>query len=252
MNDTPSGRESLRANVMSWLAGSWETFKTVMWALLIALAVRTFAYEPFHIPSGSMIPTLLIGDFLFVSKASYGYSRYSFPFGADLIDGRVWYDPPERGDIAVFRKPNQPDLDYIKRIVGLPGDRIQVRRGILYINDAAVPRVQIDDYIYHDKRNRRYTARQYVETLPNGVSYRVVDVHDNSPGDDTGVYAVPDGHVFLMGDNRDNSQDSRVLSQVGYVPIENLVGRAETLFISVDGRFWEVWNWRFPRFFTQL
>lgn len=242
----------LRASAVSWIAGWWETFKTVTWAIAIAMAVRTFAYEPFHIPSGSMVPTLLIGDFLFVSKASYGYSRYSFPFGADLIDDRLWYDSPERGDIAVFRKPTDPSIDYIKRLIGLPGDRIHVRGGVLHINDRPVERERIEDYVYTDKRGRSYAVRQYVETLPNGVSYHVLDVNENGHGDNTDVYVVPEGHFFAMGDNRDNSQDSRVLSVVGYVPKENLIGRAETLFISVDGRFWEFWNWRFSRFFRSL
>ncbi len=241
-----------RAWALSWWSGWWDTFKTVAWAITIAVAVRTFAYEPFHIPSGSMAPTLLIGDFLFVSKASYGYSRYSLPFGAGLIDGRIWYDPPERGDIAVFRKPSDPGVDYIKRLIGLPGDRIQMRGGVLHLNGEPVERRRIEDYIYTDRRNRRYAARQYVETLPNGTSYRTLDVNENGYGDDTRVYVVPEGHFFAMGDNRDNSQDSRVLSEVGYVPRENLVGRAEIMFISVDGRFWEFWNWRLGRFFNPL
>lgn len=243
---------AMRARALSWLAGWWDTFKTVAWAITIAVGVRTFAYEPFHIPSGSMVPTLLVGDFLFVSKASYGYSRYSFPFAVGFLDGRVWYDPPERGDVAVFRKPSDTGVDYIKRLIGLPGDRIQMRGGVLYINDRPVERRRIEDQVYADNRNRRYAARQYVETLPNGVSYRVLDVTENGRGDNTGVYVVPEGHFFAMGDNRDNSQDSRVLGEVGYIPGENLIGRAEILFISVDGRFWEFWNWRLGRFFDTL
>ena len=138
--------------------------------------MRSFAYEPFHIPSGSMVPTLLIGDFLFVSKASYGYGKFSVPFGLGPAEGRLWFDPPERGDIAVFRKPTDDSVDYIKRIIGLPGDRIYMQGGVLHIDGKAVERRRIDDYLYVDKRNRRYAARQYVETLPNGVSYRVLDV----------------------------------------------------------------------------
>ncbi len=251
-NDRMGRARRARGWALSWLAGWWDTFKTVAWAITIAVAVRTFAYEPFHIPSGSMAPTLLVGDFLFVSKASYGYSRYSFPFGAGLSEGRFWYDSPRRGDIAVFRKPSDPGVDYIKRIIGLPGDRIQMRGGALYLNGSAVTRTRIDDYIYEDSRGRRYAGRQYVETLPNGVSYRVLDVTENGRGDDTRIYTVPERHFFAMGDNRDNSQDSRALNEVGFIPRENLIGRAEVTFISVDGRFWEVWNWRLGRFFRSL
>ena len=252
-DDGGTGRaRRARDRVLSWLAGWWDTFKTVAWAITIAVAVRAFAYEPFHIPSGSMAPTLLVGDFLFVSKASYGYSRYSFPFAVGPAEGRIWYDTPRRGDIAVFRKPSDPGVDYIKRLIGLPGDRIQMRGGALYLNGRAVERTRIDDYAYYDSRGRRYAARQYVETLPNGVSYRVLDVNANARGDDTGVYTVPPRHFFAMGDNRDNSQDSRALHEVGFIPQENLIGRAEITFISVDGRFWEIWNWRPRRFFRLL
>ena len=251
MNDPGDRIVRARAWARSWLSGWWDTFKTVAWAITIAVAVRSFAYEPFHIPSGSMVPTLLIGDFLFVSKASYGYGKFSVPFGLGPEEGRLWFDPPERGDIAVFRKPTDDSVDYIKRIIGLPGDRIYMQGGVLHIDGKAVERRRIDDYLYVDKRNRRYAARQYVETLPNGVSYRVLDVTERGRWDDTREYVVPPGHVFAMGDNRDNSQDSRV-PDVRYIPMENLIGRAERLFISVDGRFWEVWNWRLGRFFDGL
>lgn len=249
----PGGRGAeLRGRALSWLGGWWDTFKTVAWAITIAVAVRSFAYEPFHIPSGSMAPTLLVGDFLFVSKASYGYSRFSLPFGLGPAGGRVWYDEPRRGDIAVFRKPSDPSVDYIKRIVGLPGDRVQMRGGALHLNDRPVERRRVDDYAYVDSRGRNYPARQYVETLPNGVSYRTLDAAGSTRGDDTEAFTVPEGHFFVMGDNRDNSQDSRVLGRVGYIPAENLIGRAEVMFISVDGRFWEFWNWRLGRFFDRL
>jgi signal peptidase I len=231
--------------------GIVETVKTVIYAVLIALLVRTVAYEPFNIPSGSMVPTLLVGDYLFVSKFSYGYSRYSLPFDLPLFSGRIFGHPPQRGDVAVFKLPTDTSTDYIKRIVGLPGDTIQVRHGELYINDQVVPRRPIEDYVYQEG-NTIITLHQYIETLPRGpgqpgYEHRIIKVGDNGPLDNTPVYAVPPDHYFAMGDNRDNSQDSRVLSAVGYIPAENLIGRAEFLFFSTDGsaHWWQVWRWPF-------
>jgi len=236
----------------------WESFKTVIYAVLIALVVRTFAYEPFHIPSGSMKPTLLIGDYLFVSKFSYGYSKYSFFYPLPGLKGRVGNGAPKRGDIVVFKLPRDNSTDYIKRLVGLPGDRIQVQGGILLINDEPVPRQRIEDFDLVGRGGYSRKVQQYIETLPNGVSYRVLDSDPFGTLDNTDVYVVPDQHYFFMGDNRDHSSDSRVLNNVGYVPVENLLGRAEILFFSTDGaaHFWEVWKWpfaiRFSRFFTTL
>ncbi|HEX9648665.1 MAG TPA: signal peptidase I [Alphaproteobacteria bacterium] len=234
--------------------GFWETFKTVVYAVLIATVVRTFAYEPFHIPSGSMIPSLLIGDYLFVSKFSYGYSRYSFPFDIGVIEGRIMAHQPERGDIAVFKLPRDNKTDYIKRLIGLPGDHIQVRDGLLYINDQPVQRRQIEDYELVDRIGNVTAVDQYVETLPNGIGYRIIDSNPYGPLDNTDVYVVPADHYFAMGDNRDGSSDSRILSNVGYVPAENLVGRAEILFFSTDGtaHFWEVWKWPFATRFWRF
>ena len=236
--------------------GGWgETIRTIVYAVLIAVVVRTFLYEPFNIPSGSMMPTLLTGDYLFVSKVSYGYSRYSFPFSAAPIDGRVMADQPERGDVAVFRQPTNPDIDFIKRIVGLPGDRIQVIRGILHINGEAVTRRRIEDYVIASGRR----IPQYVETLPNGVQHRILEERGDAGAlDNTPVYTVPAGHYFAMGDNRDNSRDSRVLSVVGYVPYENLIGRADLLFWSVEEEvvIWKPWTWpagiRYGRLFNAV
>ena len=226
------------------LDGMWENVKTVVYAVLIAVTIRTVAFEPFNIPSGSMIPTLLVGDYLFVSKFSYGYSRYSLPWSPPLFSGRIFRSQPERGDVAVFRHPSNTDTDYIKRIVGLPGDRIQVRRGILYINDEPVKRRRIEDFIETDRFGKRRRQPRYEETLPNGVSFHVLDMLYDGALDNTPVYTVPSGYFFAMGDNRDNSLDSRA-ANVGYVPEENLVGRAEFIFFSTDGhaRFWEFWNW---------
>jgi signal peptidase I len=232
--------------------GLWETARTLVYAVAIALAVRTVAYEPFNIPSGSMKPTLLVGDYLFVSKFAYGYSKHSFPFSLPLFEGRIFERLPERGDVAVFKLPSDNRTDYIKRIVGLPGDEIQVREGILYINGEAAERVRGENF--HDDDGTSNGAHpRYRETLPNGASYNVLDLVQHGSLDNTDVYRVPAGHVFAMGDNRDNSLDSRVDS-VGYIPVENLIGRAEIIFFSTNSkaRFWEVWNWPATVRFTRL
>ena len=223
--------------------GTAELIKTVVYAVLIALAVRTFAYEPFNIPSGSMIPTLLVGDYLFVSKFSYGYSRYSMPFSLPLVPDRVFYDEPERGDVAVFKLPTDNKTDYIKRIVGLPGDRIQLVDGILHINGQAVKRRRIDDFVQRDPWGSSRRIPRYEETLPNGRTHEILEVTDQGQFDNTGVYTVPPDHFFAMGDNRDSSRDSRFLGDVGFVPKRNLVGRAEVIFFSVDGEIWKIWQW---------
>ncbi|WP_057464279.1 MULTISPECIES: signal peptidase I [unclassified Pseudovibrio] len=225
--------------------GVYETIKVIAQALLLALVVRTFLFQPFFIPSGSMKDTLLIGDYLFVSKYSYGYSKYSFPFGLAPFDGRVWSSPPERGDIAVFKLPKDNSTDYIKRVVGLPGDEVQMINGILHINGNAVERKRIDDYIEKDAYGNIHKIPRYIETLPNGISYQTLDITTNGSLDNTPVYHVPADRYFMMGDNRDNSQDSRVLSEVGYVPFENFIGRAEIIFFSIedDQPAWMFWKW---------
>jgi signal peptidase I len=227
--------------------GIVDTVKTIVYAVLIALVVRTIAYEPFNIPSGSMVPTLLVGDYLFVSKFSYGYSRYSLPFGLPLFSGRLFFHSPERGDVVVFKLPTDNSTDYIKRVIGLPGDHIQMKNGILNINGQPVPRRRIEDYLYQEGPGGVIPLAQYIETLPNGVRHRIIEMSDNGPLDNTQEYVVPPGDFFMMGDNRDNSQDSRVLSAVGYVPAENLIGRAQFIFFSTDGsaRLWEFWKWPF-------
>ncbi len=238
--------------------GMGETIKTIIYAVLIAVVVRTFAYEPFNIPSGSMIPTLLVGDYLFVSKLSYGYSRHSLPFSLPLFSGRIFETAPERGDVAVFKLPADNETDYIKRIIGLPGDRIQMRGGILHINGKPVKRRRAGEYILRDESVGTRTLKRYIETLPNGRSHFIIENSDNDQLDNTPVYVVPKGHYFAMGDNRDSSLDSRVINQVGYVPAQNLVGRAEFLFFSTNGSasIWEIWKWpsaiRFSRFFKSV
>jgi signal peptidase I len=226
--------------------GLWETIKVVIQALLIAVVVRTVLFQPFNIPSGSLVPTLLVGDYLFTSKYSYGYSRYSIPFGPPLFSGRLWGSEPKRGDIAVFKLPKDNSTDYIKRVIGLPGDKIQVVEGVLQINGKAVQRERIADYETSDAFGRTIAVPQYQETLPNGVSHRIIE-RDGDRGywDNTYVYNVPAGHFFMMGDNRDNSTDSPDESSVGFVPFENLVGRAEIIFFSIDenASAWKIWEW---------
>ena len=237
--------------------GGWrETVKTVVYAVLIALVIRTVAYEPFNIPSGSMLPTLLIGDYVFVSKFPYGYSKHSIPLSLPLFDGRINEAPVKRGDIAVFKLPTDNSTDYIKRIMGLPGDRLQMADGVLQINDKAVKRQQVEDFVQKHSGARYGRVRQYRETLPNGRSYLTLDLQPRGMADNTNVYVVPPDHYFAMGDNRDDSTDSRFLDHVGFIPAENLVGRADMIFFSVNdqARIWEVWKWpiaiRFSRFFS--
>jgi signal peptidase I len=241
--------------------GIGETVKIVVQALLLALVVRTLLFQPFNIPSGSMKETLLVGDYLFVSKYPYGYSRYSLPYGIPLFTGRIWSEPPKRGDIAVFKLPRDNSTDYIKRVIGLPGDRIQMKDGVLYINDEAVRREKMADWVTTDRFGAETRVPRYRETLPNGVSYDTLDLDPNGFEDNTEVYEVPPGHYFMMGDNRDNSTDSRVpptSGGVGYVPFENFVGRAEIIFFSVEEgeRAWEFWKWpwtvRWDRLFKVL
>jgi signal peptidase I len=236
--------------------GLGETISVIVQALLLALVIRTLLFQPFSIPSGSMRPTLLEGDYLFVTKWAYGYSRYSLPFSPNLFSGRIWDSAPERGDVAVFKFPPNPSLDYIKRVIGLPGDRIQLKDGQLFINDVAVPRVKVGQIDNPDITEVDRPVDVYRETLPNGVTYDTLDLTPNSIGDNTREFVVPPGHYFMMGDNRDNSTDSRFT--VGYVPEENLVGRANIIFFSIaDGASpLEIWRWpsalRLSRLFTSV
>ena len=253
-----SASEAKSAKPVGRFAEYWDTLKTIVYAVVIALAVRTFAFEPFNIPSGSMIPTLLVGDYLFVAKYAYGYSRYSLPLDLPLFKGRILASAPERGDVMVFRLPRDPSIDYIKRIVGLPGDRIQVRGGVLYINDQEVKRERIEDFVDNSFPAHPMRVPQYIETMPNGRRYRVLDLTPNGPHDNTRVYTVPPGDYFAMGDNRDNSSDSRVdpaVGGVGFIPAANLIGPAKLIFYSTSGgaRLWQPWKWwgatRFGRIF---
>lgn len=236
--------------------GLLESARTIIIAFLVAIGIRTIAVEPFNIPSGSMIPTLEIGDYLFVSKFSYGYSRYSLPFGFPLFSGRILASKPKRGDVVVFKLPRDGTTDYIKRVIGLPGDRIQMKAGKLWINEQEVPRVRVEETAYTESSGQAVRVQVYIETLPNGVKHRMQTI-DGSPSlRDTPVFTVPPDHYFMMGDNRDNSLDSRVPMEqgVGFVPFENLEGRAEFLFFSIDGsaEWWQIWAWPTAIRFSRL
>jgi signal peptidase I len=275
------GREIELAEKKASEGGLWETVKVIVQALLIALVIRTVLFQPFNIPSGSLIPTLLIGDFLFVSKYSYGYSHYSLPELLDptaevvpgsrdlelwfvripsvatvmetlhipplALHGRILASQPKRGDIIVFKLPSDGHTDYIKRLIGLPGDKIQMIKDRLYINGVMVERTPLPPYDLTEGTDQPAEVTRYEETLPGGVKHQIIQLHGDT-GDlaDTGVFEVPPGHYFMMGDNRDNSSDSRdPAGGVGYVPFENLIGRAEVIFFSIKGGdpAWQFWRW---------
>ncbi|HRD77201.1 MAG TPA: signal peptidase I [Hyphomicrobiaceae bacterium] len=265
----------------TWPEAIWDFARFIIYFALIWYVIRCFLFQMFNIPSGSMKETLLVGDYIVVSKTSYGYSRYSFPRIAtlciprtdkcvsfrvlpDLVTGRVWAATPKRGDVAVFRLPSNTSTDYIKRVIGLPGETIQVKGGIVYIDGKAVPRQRVDDFVERDAEGRIRRTPRYEEVLPNGVKFHVLDEMQDGPFDDTALFKVPEGHYFMMGDNRDNSLDSRDQTPdgVGFVPLENFIGRANAVVISLaleePWRFplREPWRWpsdvRWGRFFSGI
>lgn len=252
--------------------GIWETVKTIFWALLIAGIFRTLFFQPFWIPSGSMKDTLLIGDFLFVNKMAYGYSSHSCPFSMCPISGRLLGSEPQRGDVVVFRHPTQ-GVDFIKRLIGLPGDTVQMRNGVLFLNGQEVPQVrkgiftevkepqgpqQSIPICINDPVPEGGTCENevFTETLPNGVAHDVLNANNAGPLDNTPVYTVPEGNYFFMGDNRDNSADSRVpniVGGLGFVPAEYLIGRADRIMFSSAGKsLLYFWTWRGDRFFKAV
>ncbi len=234
-----------------------DTVRTFFLAALIALGIRAFVFEPFNIPSSSMVPGLLIGDYLFVSKYSYGYSSLSSLFGLLPVSGRLFGREPKRGDVIVFKNPVTPSVDYIKRLVGLPGDTIQVKNGLLFVNGVAVDRSKLAEPIIQNYVKVNPSVVDYSETFPDGHEHIIREEGDDRALDDTEVFKVPAGHYFGMGDNRDNSMDSRT-KYVGLIPADNLVGRAEVLFFSLDdgAKFWQIWSWptsvRWDRLFMKI
>ncbi|MEO1135523.1 MAG: signal peptidase I [Pseudomonadota bacterium] len=249
-SDESGGKGKSESPKMTAAEEAWDLAKTVFFAVAIALVLRIVIFQPFNIPSGSMKPNLLIGDFLVVSKPTFGYSKASliYPLTRMPVEGRILsLSEPARGDIVVFKNSKDGNKDYIKRVIGMPGDTVQMLGGRLHINGQAVQKefIEIRSGVCQMGRN----GAIYRETLENGVSYIVQECHgDEGELDTTGIYPIPAGHYFMMGDNRDESQDSRRVSQVGYIPRDAIVGRAERLFFSVDGqktKLWTPWSWPF-------
>jgi len=235
-----------------------ENVKTLFYALIIAIIIRSLFFQPFYIPSSSMEPNLLVGDRLFVSKYTYGYSKHSFPFSPNIFSGRVLFNEPKRGDVVVFKTPVDNRTDYIKRLIGLPGDSIQFINGEIYLNNNQIfkNKIKTKKKIYCGENV--FESELYEEKLPNGVKY-IAAYSKNNTYKNSDKFIVPDNHYFFLGDNRDCSKDSRFLSSVGYVNKDNIVGKARILFFSSDyrvGSFFKIWDWknilRFDRFFKKI
>ena len=235
-----------------------ENTKTLFYALIIAVVIRSLFLQPFYIPSSSMEPNLLVGDRLFVTKYSYGYSKHSFPFSPPFFKGRIFFNEPNRGDVVVFKTPSDNRTDYIKRLIGLPGDKIQFIDSNLYINDVEVlkSRTSKNDRIFCGKNI--FDSFTFNEVLPEGKKHKTV-YSTNFPYQNSDPFIVPKKHFFFLGDNRDCSKDSRFLSSVGYVHEDNLVGKAQVIFFSSDrsvGSIFYFWKWqdsiRFDRFFKKI
>ena len=229
---------------------------SILVAIFVALLIRSFIFEPFNIPSGSMKPNLLVGDFIFVSKWSYGYSKHSLPLSIPVIPNKIFSKIPERGDIVVFKTPENNRTDYIKRVIGLPGDKIEIKNGIIFINGSEILRKKLNDFIDTDNKTSNKRVRMYNEYFFN-KEINILDITDNGIADNTQLFNVPENHFFVMGDNRDNSQDSRFITTVGFIPYENLVGKAQFIFFSLENaRFLQIWKWpqsiRYERIFQKI
>ena len=223
-----------------------EFTKTIVIAGSIALIIRTFLFEIFYIPTPSLVPSGLVGDYLFVSKSSYGFSQHSFPFSMKFFEGRIMDTvKPKQGDIAVFRVPHDPGTFYVKRVIGTAGDQIQMVQGILHVNGKPVELRQIEDYIDKDRDGNVRNVAQYIETLPNGVQHKIImsKQFGVSKWDNTEIFEVPKGHYFMMGDNRQNSWDSRDPDHLGFIPEVFMVGKAHRIFFSTEAKLWQVWRW---------
>lgn len=240
-----------------------EYAKSIVLAVIIALVFRSLAFEPYKIPSRSMVPTLEVGDFLFVSQYSYGYSRYSFPVDLSFIEGRIFYTEPTRGDIIVFKSPKGDGINYIKRLIGLPGDNIMIKRSVIYINGQPIKRKRVGEYHYETKPGEYQNYDVFEETLDTGYTYRTLSAPSNnfysSFPDTTHAFTVPEGHFFFMGDNRNHSIDSRFLPEEwdhnigGYISVENLIGKARFLHWTRDFSFQEIiTKFDFGRLFNRL
>jgi len=233
-----------------------SNIKSILIAIFIALLIRSLIFEPFNIPSGSMKPNLLVGDFIFVSKYSYGFSKHSLPFSIPLIPRKIFSNTPERGDVVVFKTPENNRTDYIKRVIGLPGDKIKIKDGNIFINETKILRKKLNDFIDTDYNTSNKRVRMYKEYFYN-KEINILDITDNGIADNTQLFDVPENHFFVMGDNRDNSQDSRFISTVGFIPFENLVGKAQFIFFSLENaRFLQIWKWpnsiRYERIFQKI
>ena len=234
----------------------FSNIKSISIAILIAIFIRTFFVEPFNIPSGSMKPNLLVGDFIFVSKWSYGFSKHSFPFSIPVLPYKIFSKIPDRGEIVVFKTPEDGSTDYIKRVIGLPGDRIRIINGNILINDNLILKKKVNDFVEYKKDGQINRIRMYKEYFFD-KEINILDITDSGIVDNTNQFIVPEDHFFVLGDNRDNSQDSRFINKVGYIPFENLVGKAQFVFFSLENsRFIEIWKWpyaiRYERIFKKI